>query len=124
MKMLVGVASFLVGFALTDGTARAHHSHSMFDTSQEMTITGTVTSFSYRNPHVFLYLDVKDEKGEVAPWAVEMSNISNMETRGIFRSYVQGGRRRDGQAQPAEGWAVGRQLHLGDGRRRKDLRVT
>lgn len=86
MKMLVGVASFLVGFALTDGPARAHHSHSMFDTSQEITVTGTVTNYSYRNPHVFLYLDVKDEKGEVVPWAVEMSNITNMQRRGIQRS--------------------------------------
>ena len=78
MKMLVGVASFLVGFALAGGPARAHHSHSMFDTSQEITVTGTVTNYSYRNPHVFLYLDVKDEKAEVVPWAVEMSNITNM----------------------------------------------
>jgi hypothetical protein len=86
MKMLVGVASFLTGLALVGQTARAHHSHSMFDTSQEITVTGTVTNYSYRNPHVFLYLDVKDEKGEAVPWAVEMSNITNMQRRGIQRS--------------------------------------
>jgi uncharacterized protein DUF6152 len=68
------------------GPAGAHHSHSMFDTSREVTITGTVTAFSYRNPHVFLHVDVKDEKGAVVSWAVEMSNISNMQNRGIHRS--------------------------------------
>jgi hypothetical protein len=64
----------------------SHHSHAMFDTSREVTVTGTVTSISYRNPHVFLYLDVKGDDGKVVPWAVEMSNISNMESRGIYRS--------------------------------------
>jgi hypothetical protein len=71
---------------LAVGQVAAHHSHAMFDTSREVTIQGTVTGFSYRNPHVFLYLDVKDAKGEVVNWAVEMSNITNMESRGIYRS--------------------------------------
>jgi hypothetical protein len=66
--------------------AWAHHSHSMFDTSREVTITGTVTSFVYRNPHVFLHVDVKSDSGAVQSWAVEMSNISNMESRGIYAS--------------------------------------
>ena len=67
-------------------SAGAHHSHSMFDMTKEVSLTGTVTSFSYRNPHVFLHVDVKNEKGEVVSWAVEMSNISNMQARGIFLS--------------------------------------
>jgi uncharacterized protein DUF6152 len=73
------------------GSAGAHHSHSMFDTSREVTITGTVTVFSYRNPHVFLHVDVKDDKGAVVSWAVEMSNISNMQNRGIHRSTFKAG---------------------------------
>ena len=77
----------VTALALAYGTAaRAHHSHAMFDMTREVSVTGTVTSFSYRNPHVFLYLDVKDEDGKVTPWSVEMSNISNMERRGIYRS--------------------------------------
>jgi DNA/RNA endonuclease YhcR with UshA esterase domain len=64
----------------------AHHSHSMFDMTKEVSITGTVTSFSYRNPHVFLNVDVKNEKGEIVSWAVEMSNITNMQSRGIYLS--------------------------------------
>ena len=73
-------------FIFGAGPAGAHHSHSMFDTSREVTVTGTVTVFSYRNPHVFLHLDVKDDKGVVTSWAIEMSNIGNMQTRGIHRS--------------------------------------
>jgi len=78
----------VAALALAAGTAArgAHHSHAMFDMTREVRVTGTVTSFSYRNPHVFLYLDVTGEDGKVTPWSVEMSNISNMERRGIYRS--------------------------------------
>jgi hypothetical protein len=64
----------------------AHHSHAMFDMTLEKAVTGTVTNFSYRNPHVYLYLDVKDDSGSVEKWAVEMSNIENMRSRGILQS--------------------------------------
>jgi len=87
MNTPVGIAFIVAALAL--GGAQpldAHHSHSMFDMTSEVTITGTVTVFSYRNPHVFLHVDVKNEKGEVVSWAVEMSNISNMQSRGVFGS--------------------------------------
>ena len=35
---------------------------------------------------MFLHVDVKDDKGVVTSWAIEMSNIGNMQTRGIYRS--------------------------------------
>jgi hypothetical protein len=84
----------------------AHHSHAMFDHSKEESVTGTVTAFLYRNPHVFLYLDAKAADGKVVNWAVEMSNIANMESRGIFASTFRPGdvvtvkvhRLRDGRA--------------------------
>ena len=68
------------------GHAGAHHSHAMFDMAVEKSVTGVVTNFSYRNPHVYLYLDVKGEAGEIVKWAVEMSNIDNMRSRGIVAS--------------------------------------
>src|SRR5262249_45819002 len=66
--------------------ALSHHSHAMFDTATEKTITGTVTNFSFRNPHVFLYVDVKGSDGQVVTWAVEMSNIGNTLRSGIHQS--------------------------------------
>ena len=87
MPRLIGAASLLLALALACAAPlRAHHSHAMFDMTRELTLTGTVTSFSYRNPHVFLHIDVKDEKGAVVSWAVEMSNLSNMQSRGIYQS--------------------------------------
>jgi len=91
MKRAAVVAVIVTGWAFAGAGLAAHHSHSMFDMSREATITGTVTSFSYRNPHVFLYVDVKDEKGQVVSWAVEMSNIANMQSRGIYLSTFKAG---------------------------------
>jgi hypothetical protein len=66
--------------------ALSHHSHAMFDHTKQMTMNGTVTGFVFRNPHVFLYLDVKGENGEVVNHWIEMSNLTNMVTRGIGKS--------------------------------------
>ena len=82
---LVGVVAAALALG-TPAPVSAHHSHAMFDMTKEVSITGTVTNYSYRNPHVFLHLDVRNDKGEVASWAVEMSNISNMQSRGIYLS--------------------------------------
>ena len=87
-RVAILVALMAVGAAWP---AAAHHSHAMFDMTKEVALTGTVTSFSYRNPHVFLYLDVKDASGDVVKWAVEMSNIDNMQRRGIFASTFKAG---------------------------------
>ncbi len=92
MRTVAGIAVILTGLALGNaGTAEAHHSHAMFDTTREVSITGAVTNYSYRNPHVFLYLDVPGDNGEVVSWAVEMSNIGNTQRRGIYRSTFQVG---------------------------------
>ena len=40
--------------------ALSHHSHAMFDHTREVSVTGTVTQWLLRNPHAFLYIDVKD----------------------------------------------------------------
>src|SRR5215217_3794088 len=87
MTTRVRTAAVMLAVALTGGVElAAHHSHAMFDTSREVAITGSVTNYSFRNPHVFLYIDVKGDDGQVVSWTVEMSNISNMERRGIYRS--------------------------------------
>ena len=66
--------------------ALSHHSHAMFDHNTNVSISGTVTQFVFRNPHVFLYIDAKNEKGEDVNYWVEMSNLPNMIRRGIGQS--------------------------------------
>ncbi|MDC3266923.1 DUF6152 family protein [Gammaproteobacteria bacterium] len=86
IDFLVGVAAFVLS-----NLSLAHHSHSMFDHSEEVSVTGTVTKFSFRNPHVFLFIDVKNENGEVLNYWIEMSNIPNMIRRGVgYKTFESG----------------------------------
>ncbi len=52
----------------------AHHSFAAeYDSKQPVTLKGAVTKIEWMNPHVYFYIDVKDEKtGKVENWAWEM----------------------------------------------------
>ena len=63
--------------------ASSHHSHSMFDHEQEVTVTGTVTDFTFRNPHVFLFVDVESDTGELVNYWIEMGPIPRVIQRGV-----------------------------------------
>ena len=63
-----------------------HHSHAMFDHTKQMSVSGTVTEFVYRNPHAFLYVDVRGDNGETVNYWVELSNLTNMILRGVGKT--------------------------------------
>ena len=51
---------------------QAHHSFGAeYDTSKPVLLTGIVTKIDWTNPHSFLYVDVKDDKGNVVNWKLE-----------------------------------------------------
>ena len=83
MKNLKGTGSLAGAMALAAvSPALAHHSHAMFDHSQQISIKGTVTNFDFRNPHAALFVDVQKDGKTVNYW-FEMSNPPNMVRRGI-----------------------------------------
>ena len=53
--------------------AYAHHSFpAQYDIAKPITLTGKVTKVEWTNPHIFIYIDVLDEKtGAVVKWALE-----------------------------------------------------
>ena len=52
-------------------SATAHHSFAMFDQTKTLTLNGTVKSWQWTNPHTWLVVTVKDDKGEVQEWNIE-----------------------------------------------------
>ena len=83
------VASLLgPGRALT-----AHHGTGIsYDLNAPLkTIHGVVTEFAWRNPHVSVFIDVKDEHGNVVNWGIEHSNVSSLAKQGYSRNTLKPG---------------------------------
>ena len=53
----------------------------MFDTSKQVTLTGSVTSFEWTNPHSYIEIDVA-EGGAVKHWSIEMGSPSILRNSG------------------------------------------
>lgn len=73
-RKLGAFSAFLVGLLMLVAPAFAHHGSAGEDTSKVVTVTGTVVDFQYINPHVQIYVDVKDEHGNAQKWNGELSN--------------------------------------------------
>lgn len=58
--------------------AAAHHANAMYDHSKMVTVTGTVTRFQFINPHVGLWIDVKDKDGKTVSWTAEFQGILDL----------------------------------------------
>ncbi|MGY9107473.1 MAG: DUF6152 family protein [Alphaproteobacteria bacterium] len=62
--------------------AVGHHSFSMFDQTQFMNVTGTVTEFEWINPHAWLHISVTDESGTPRTWSFEGGNLGGLAAAG------------------------------------------
>ena len=50
----------------------AHHSFGAeYDVDKPVTVMGVITKIEWTNPHTYLFMDVKDDKGNVANWKFE-----------------------------------------------------
>jgi hypothetical protein len=62
----------VVAVSLMGAAVRAHHSFAAeFDGDKPVTLTGTVSSIEWTNPHIHFSIDVKGDKGAVTKWRFE-----------------------------------------------------
>ena len=118
MRRLVPLSAVV---ALTTAMpAFAHHSEAAeFDQSQPVKVTGTITKVEWLNPHVWFYVDVKDEQGKVTTWGFSAAPPGALMRRGITKDAlvigavvnVEGSRARDGSNN-----ASGRSVTFADGK--------
>jgi hypothetical protein len=69
--MRKGIRGALVAccLAAAAGTASAHHSVAgQFDNTKPVMLTGVISKVDWINPHIYIHLDVKDDKGAVTTW--------------------------------------------------------
>jgi hypothetical protein len=82
--MTVGIRFLAISIAmvLALDPASAHHSLAMFEMTNPVTIKGVLTRLDWTNPHVHLYVNVKDSKGNWEEWAIEMDRPDFLERHG------------------------------------------
>lgn len=79
-KFQMGIATATILLSATFATA--HHSFAPYDLERTVEVTGTLTAFSIRNPHVTLELTTTD--GQVS-WEIESMNPRRWDNAGIPR---------------------------------------
>jgi len=91
-KVLAPLPMTILALSLVSSPGFAHHgTGDSYDAKKWATMTGVVTQYLWRNPHSSLYLDVKDSKGSIVHYSVEMNAPSVLERRGWTRSTIKVG---------------------------------
>ena len=92
MNKLLTVAVLVAGLSAGAGSLFAHHSRGgTYDMKKQVTLKGTVTEVAWRNPHVAIYIDVKEPDGKVVNWAFENSSVSTLARQGYSRNTLKVG---------------------------------
>lgn len=104
MKIWTRTLLVLLVAATAAGAAVAHHSFAAeFDGEKKLKLSGTVTKVQWRNPHIYFFVDVKGEDGQIHNWAMELGSPNVLMRRGWTRDSlkigdqvtVEGARARD-----------------------------
>ena len=92
-KAFLAGFGFVIGVLLVSLPTAAHHSFAPFETDREVEVTGTVTEFEWSNPHSYVHLDVKGEKGDVEKWIAELTGLPMLVRAGWSRDVIEPGDR-------------------------------
>ena len=96
------VASLL----LVSSPISAHHGTSGYEMEKVITLNGTVTSFNWSNPHCLVHIDVRDSKGDVKDWIVELAAPTLMTRNGWTKDSLKPGDEVIADTHPAKNGAT------------------
>ena len=89
----VCILTVLIGFISIQVLSAGHHSRAMFDTGKLISVEGTVTNVEWRNPHMWVTLDVPGPNGKMESWGFEGSGTAAMVASGISPQILKIGNR-------------------------------
>jgi hypothetical protein len=112
--MKIRLAAFLgMAFAASVLPVAAHHSFAAeYDASKAIRITGVISKVEWTNPHSYLYVDVKDDQGNLVTWTCEGGAPNTLSRRGFRKNDI-----KLGDTATIDGYRAKDGSHLMDARR-------
>ena len=90
-KGIAYVLGMTLALLIACGPLSAHHGSSNYDMSKSVSVKGTVTEFSFMNPHSAIHLEAKDDKGNIEQWLIEADSPNNLARAGWNRDSLKPG---------------------------------
>ncbi|PYS30396.1 MAG: hypothetical protein DMG11_05305 [Acidobacteria bacterium] len=90
--MKAALAALIVGLLVAPLPAVAHHAFAAeFDSNKTVTVKGTVDKVEWTNPHIWIYVDTKEENGTVTRWQCEGGSPNTLTRQGWSRDSLKPG---------------------------------
>jgi hypothetical protein len=98
--------SVAAGLLIVSNPIYAHHGTSGYEMEKVITLNGTVTSFNWSNPHCLVHIDVKDSKGDIKDWIIELAAPTLMTRNGWTKDALKPGDEVIAETHPAKNGAT------------------
>jgi hypothetical protein len=90
-RTLIAATLIAILIVAAAGPVAAHHSFSAFNTTEQKTVTGTVKKVEWTNPHIWIYIDVPNDKGGTDIYSFEGMSPNYLERRDWTRTTLKVG---------------------------------
>lgn len=69
----------------------AHHGNAAYETTKTVTVQGAITDFEFINPHVMVFFEAKNDKGEIEKWQGELTSPNHLMRTGWTKETLKPG---------------------------------